>query len=516
MFRAARSAAVRKNIRKVVKKSVIRNFTEIIKNPHLSRTYPTYVRSPSSKKKKKKKVVAKFSKRCTPGPAAFFGRVYSKIPLKILPKSLAFGSRSRSRSRVVKTRLASASNLEKIKNAVRRFKLGKIKNTVVRRLHSLGKNKVVRRIRSLEKNKVVRRIHSLGKINITQSLSSGSDREHSATKSLRSLASDQNFFLKEHDKHPPREGPIVLGKSDGSVNRSPSSIEHSAIIPLQPVSFFKKPGQKLSFLTSNDNRIVPKIFEKDIESINRNKSNIEHSAIISFRTVLSLRKLGPKLSFHPSVGKSNHRRPRIASRALKKRIEHPTMTPLRSVPFLKKLGPKPSFLTSVDNRITPRVLGKNDGSANRSRSSIEHSAMTSLRPVPFLKKPGPKLSFYTSVDNRIVPKILEKDTESINRSRSSIEHSMMTPLQPVPLFGKLGPKFSFFPSIDKGYHRRPRIAPRALIGYGLVNRSRSSIGHWNRSMSTQAGDEKSGHIETVPGEGVLFLDSMYYILDVEA
>lgn len=36
-------------------------------------------------------------------------------------------------------------------------------------------------------------------------------------------------------------------------------------------------------------------------------------------------------------------------------------------------------------------------------------------------------------------------------------------------------------------------------------------GIWNRGETTQAGDEKSGHINTGPGEGVLFLDSMCYI-----
>ena len=36
------------------------------------------------------------------------------------------------------------------------------------------------------------------------------------------------------------------------------------------------------------------------------------------------------------------------------------------------------------------------------------------------------------------------------------------------------------------------------------------------SMFTQAGDDESGHLNTRPGEGIFFLDSMYYILDVGA
>lgn len=38
----------------------------------------------------------------------------------------------------------------------------------------------------------------------------------------------------------------------------------------------------------------------------------------------------------------------------------------------------------------------------------------------------------------------------------------------------------------------------------------------NHSMFTQAGDEKSGHLNTRSGEGIFFLDSTYFISDVGA
>lgn len=38
----------------------------------------------------------------------------------------------------------------------------------------------------------------------------------------------------------------------------------------------------------------------------------------------------------------------------------------------------------------------------------------------------------------------------------------------------------------------------------------------NHSMSTQAGDDPSGHLNTGSGEGIFFLDSTWYISEVEA
>ena len=96
----------------------------------------------------------------------------------------------------------------------------------------------------------------------------------------------------------------------------------------------------------------------------------------------------------------------------------------------------------------------------------------------------------------------------------------------VFIMSRLG-KANALSSLRKGPFQAATLSCRtALFGQPLSFRalkkrsgspgSRSNNVVRNHSMFTQAGDDESGHLNTRPGEGIFFLDSMYYIPDVGA